>query len=98
MTEIEMLNEAKRLWQEVNEIVEETDFLTNDEIEEFLKNHPDFSNVRKVDVGGSEVIDFDYKKITGTISVNDGCLPELSKNVDYWENEEGSVHCFEIKY
>lgn len=101
MTEIEMINEAKTQWSEVKEIVEnELDFCNIDVIENHLRAHPDISNVWKVNDSDEETtrFDFDYKKITATICVEKGCLPDLSTHVDYWENEDGAVHSFEIAY
>lgn len=101
MTEIEMINEAKTQWAELKEFVEnKLDFCRIDVIENHLRAHPDINNVWKVNDSNKNTtrFDFDYKKITATICVEEGCLPELATSVDYWENEDGAVHSFNIVY
>lgn len=95
MTEMEMIDEARTQWLEVKKILSRWVVRDRQDLEVFMKTSVYFDNVWQPNKSECR-FDFDYKKITATVSFENGKM-RLGTNVDYWENEEGSVHCFEIK-
>lgn len=89
-----MLNEARTQWLEVKKIISHWIVRDFKDLEVFMRTSVHFNNVWQPK--GMELLDFDYKKISGTVSFEGGVV-EVADCVDYWENEEGAVHSFEME-
>jgi hypothetical protein len=95
MTEIEMINEAKTQWLEAKKIISRWDVKSDKDLEVFMTTSIHFFNVYKP-YKDKPIFDFDYKRISGVICLENGKV-RVSDIVDYWENEDGAIHSFEME-
>ena len=96
MTEREMIEEARTQWLEVKKIISHWNVKDEKDLEVFMLTSVYFSNVWQPDKSKCS-FDFDYKKLTVTVSFDNKEGVRIGRSVDYWEYEDGFVHSFYIE-